>query len=120
MIEKHKTGAATLLTSILAKAATNMLAIRTVLGLVPALLRTNVAIRLSILVFDRAAATVNPPNKSIITGVHIAEKTYAVAAFESSRLFGGSSDRTTFNTTHKKGMINEVTKRGMACTLLIN
>lgn len=84
MMEKHKTGAATLLTSILAKAATNIFATRTVLGFVPALLRTNVAIRLSILVLDRAAATVKPPSSSMITGVHIAEKTYAVAAFESS------------------------------------
>ena len=71
MIEKHSTGAATLLTSMLANAATNMLATTTVLGRVPALLRTNVAIRLSILHFDSAAAIVKPPRRSMITGVHI-------------------------------------------------
>ena len=64
-----------MLTSILAKAATNMVAMRTVLGCVPALLRTKVAIRLSILHLDKAAARVNPPRSSIITGVHMAAKT---------------------------------------------
>lgn len=75
MIEKHKTGAATLLTSMLANAATNMFATMTVLGRVPALLRTKVAILLSILHFDSAAAIVNPPRRSIMTGVHMAANT---------------------------------------------
>lgn len=74
-MEKHSTGAATLLTSILAKAATNMVAMSTVLGCVPALLRTKVAIRLSILHLDKAAATVKPPRRSMMTGVHIAANT---------------------------------------------
>lgn len=74
MMEKHNTGAATLLISMLANAATNMLAMRTVLGVVPALLNTKVAIRLSIWHLDRAAARVKPPSNSMITGVHMAEK----------------------------------------------
>ncbi|KAK5635886.1 hypothetical protein RRF57_011598 [Xylaria bambusicola] len=75
MILKQRTGAATLLTSILANAATNILAMSTVRGRVPALLKTNVAMRLSILHFDKAAATVNPPRSSMMTGVHMAENT---------------------------------------------
>ncbi len=74
MIEKQRTGDATLLIHILANIATNMLVIKTVLGFVPALLKTNVAIIFAISYFDRAAAMVKPPNSSIITGVHIAAK----------------------------------------------
>lgn len=74
MMEMHRTGAATLLTSMLANAATSIFARMTVLGFVPALLRTNVAMRLSILHLDRAAASVKPPSSSIMTGVHIAAK----------------------------------------------
>ena len=75
MIEKQSTGAATLLIHILANMATNMLTNKTVLGFVPALLRTKVAIILAILYFDSAAAIVKPPNSSMMTGVHMAEKT---------------------------------------------
>jgi hypothetical protein len=75
MMEKHSTGAATLLIHILANMATNMLTSRTVLGFVPALLRTRVAIILAILYFERAAAMVKPPSSSMMTGVHMAEKT---------------------------------------------
>jgi hypothetical protein len=75
MIEKHKTGAATLLIHMLANMATNMLVSRTVLGLVPALLRTKVAIIFAMLYFERAAAIVKPPRSSMMTGVHIAAKT---------------------------------------------
>jgi hypothetical protein len=74
IMEKHNTGAATLLIHMLAKAATNMLVTRTVRGLVPALLRTNVAIRLAISYFDSAAAMVKPPSRSMMTGVHMAPK----------------------------------------------
>jgi hypothetical protein len=35
--------------------------------------------------FDMAAAIVNPPNRSMITGVHMAAKTALVAALESRR-----------------------------------
>jgi hypothetical protein len=75
MMEKHSTGAATLLIHILANMATNMLTRRTVLGLVPALLRTRVAIILAMLYLDSAAAMVKPPSSSMMTGVHMAEKT---------------------------------------------
>jgi len=85
MIDKHNTGAATLLIHILAKAATNMFVTRTVRGLVPALLRTKVAILFAISYLDRAAATVKPPSSSNITGVHIAATMYFVALVASIR-----------------------------------
>jgi hypothetical protein len=59
---------------MLIKVATNIVVRRTVRGVVPALLRTNVAIRFAMLYFERAAAIANPPNSNMITGVHIAEK----------------------------------------------
>jgi hypothetical protein len=74
MMEKQRTGAATLLIHMLANMATNMFVSRTVLGFVPALLSTKVAIILAILYLDSAAAMVKPPSRSIMTGVHIAEK----------------------------------------------
>lgn len=120
IIEKHNTGAATLLMSMLAKAATNIFAMSTVLGFVPALLSTNVAIRLSILVLDKAAARVKPPSNSMMTGVHIAAKMYAVAFLESSLLWGGSSEMTTLRRTQRKGTIREVTNSGIACDRLIS
>lgn len=113
MMEKHKTGAATLLIHILAKAATNMFVRSTVLGRVPALLRTVVAILFAMSYFERAAAIVKPPRSSMITGVHIAEKMYFVAAGASSLWWGFSSDRTTCSTTHKNGIIKDVTNRGI-------
>lgn len=75
MIEKHSTGAATLLIHILANIATNIFVNSTVLGFVPALLSTNVAIIFAILYFDKAAAIVKPPSSSMMTGVHMAAKT---------------------------------------------
>lgn len=63
-----------MLISMLANAATSMFAISTVLGFVPALLSTKVAIRLSIIHLDRAAARVKPPRRSMMTGVHMAAK----------------------------------------------
>jgi hypothetical protein len=74
-MEKHSTGAATLLIHILANIATNMFTSNTVRGFVPALLRTSVAIILAMLYFDSAAAMVKPPRSSMMTGVHMAEKT---------------------------------------------
>jgi hypothetical protein len=85
MSEKHSTGAATLLIHILANAATNMLVTRTVRGLVPALLRTKVAILFAMSYLDSAAATVKPPRRSMITGVHIAAKIYWAALSDPSR-----------------------------------
>ena len=75
IILKHNTGAATLLIHILANIATPILVNNTVLGFVPALLSTNVAIILAILYFDNAAAIVKPPSRSMMTGVHIDAKT---------------------------------------------
>ena len=85
MIEKQRTGAATLLIHILAIIATNILVISTVRGRVPALLNTKVAMSLAIWYFDSAAAIVKPPSKSMMTGVHMAAKTYFVASLGSSR-----------------------------------
>ncbi len=116
MMEKHKTGAATLLISMLANAATSMLVRRTVLGCVPALLRTNVASFLSILHFDRAAANVKPPRSSMMTGVHMEEKTNPAAPLEFNLLYGGTSSRTTLRTMQRNGMISDVTNRGIAFT----
>ena len=118
MMEKHRTGAATLLMSMLANAATNMLAIRTTFGDVPALLNTNVAMRLSILHFDRAAARVNPPRRSIITGLHIDEKTNDAASFAERRLKPplSSLSFTTRRTTQRKGITREVANRGIVYT----
>lgn len=75
MMEKHRTGAATLLIHMLANIATNIFVSNTVRGFVPALLSTKVAMILAMLYLDRVAAMVNPPRRSIITGVHMAEKT---------------------------------------------
>lgn len=75
MMEKHNTGAATLLIHMLANMATNMLVSKTVLGFVPALLSTKVAIIFAMLYLESAAAIVNPPRRSMMTGVHMAEKT---------------------------------------------
>lgn len=113
MMEKHRTGAATLLIHILANAATNIFVTRTVRGLVPALLSTKVAILFAISYFDSAAATVNPPRRSMMTGVHMAANIYFVAAPASSRWWGLSSDRTTLKTTHRNGIMRDVTKRGI-------
>lgn len=88
MIEKHSTGEATLLIHMLSIMATNMLVIRTVLGRVPALLRTKVAIIFAIWNFESAAAIVKPPSSSMMTGVHIAANTYFVASLGSSRWCG--------------------------------
>ena len=112
MMEKQRTGAATLLIHMLATRATNIFVISTVRGRVPALLSTNVAISFAMEYFDKAAAMVKPPSNSIITGVHMAEKTYWVALFVSSRRCV-SSDRTTCSTTAKNGTSNAVTNSGM-------
>ena len=74
MILKHSTGAATFEIHMLANVATPMLVNSTVLGLVPALLRTNVAIIFAMLYLLNAAAIVKPPSRSMMTGVHMAAK----------------------------------------------
>ena len=75
IMEKHRTGAATLLIHMLKIIATNIFVRRTVRGLVPALLNTKVAMSLAMWYFDKAAAIVKPPSKSMMTGVHMAAKT---------------------------------------------
>ena len=74
MMLKQSTGAATLLIHILANVATPILVSSTVLGFVPALDSTNVAIILAMLYLLNAAAIVKPPSRSMMTGVHIAAK----------------------------------------------
>lgn len=112
MMEKHRTGAATLLIHMLAINATNMLVSSTVRGRVPALLRTKVAINLAIEYLESAAAMVKPPNSSMMTGVHMAANIYTVALLESS-LWWVSSERTTRRMTTKNGTRSAVTKSGM-------
>lgn len=114
IIEKQSTGAATLLISILANAATNMLAKITVRGCVPALLSTKVARCLSIRHLDNAAASVKPPRSSMMTGVHMAAKMYLAASFAPRRTEGSTSEWTTRRTTQRKGIVKEVTNKGMA------
>ena len=74
-----------MLIHMLANAATNILVTRTVRGLVPALLRTKVAILFAMSYFESAAAIVKPPRRSMITGVHMAAKMYFAAASASNR-----------------------------------
>jgi len=88
-MEKHSTGAATLLIHILANIDTNMHAKSTFRGRVPALLSTKVAIILAILCLESAAAMVKPPSSSMMTGVHMAPNTYDAAALLSRRRYGG-------------------------------
>ena len=113
MIEKHRTGAATLLIHMLAKAATNIFVTSTTRGFVPALLSTNVAILFAISYFDSAAAMAKPPSSSMIVGVHIAANIYLVASLVLRRRWSVSSDRTTLRITQRNGTSNEVTKRGI-------
>lgn len=115
MMEKHKTGAATLLIHILAIMATNMLTMRTVRGRVPALLRTKVANILAMWYFERAAAMVKPPRRSMMTGVHIDAKIYRVALFAPSRWCGFSSDLETRRMTARNGTKRAVTNSGRTC-----
>lgn len=75
-----------MLIHILKNMLTNMFVTRTTRGLVPALLRTKVAIRRAMSYLDNAAAIVNPPSRSMITGVHIDAKTTLVAVSGSKRV----------------------------------
>ena len=84
-MEKQSTGAATLLIHILANMATNMLVMRTLRGFVPALLSTKVAIIFAMLYLLSAAAIVKPPRRSMMTGDHMALKSYEAADNDSRR-----------------------------------
>ena len=88
MMEKQRTGEATLLIHMLRMRATNMLVMRTVRGRVPALLRTRVARYLAIWNLESAAAIVKPPSRSMMTGVHMDAKTYLAASGGLSRECG--------------------------------
>ena len=118
MMEKQRTGAATLLIHMLAIIPTNMLTSNTVRGLVPALLKTKVAMSFAMEYLERAAAIVKPPNSNIMTGVHMEAKTYLVASFGPNRLYGFWSDRTICNTTTRKGTSSDVTNSGMTCRII--
>lgn len=72
---KQSVGAATLLIHILAKHATPMNASRTVLGRVPAKLRTFVISTRSMAVLLSADAMVKPPMRSIMVGENMTENT---------------------------------------------
>ena len=73
---KHSVGAATLLIHMLAKQDTPMNDNKTVLGRVPAKLRTRVISSRSIFVLLSADAIVNPPISNMIVGENITEKIY--------------------------------------------
>lgn len=73
---KHSVGAATLLIHMLAKQDTPINESSTVLGRVPAKLRTRVISTRSILVLLNADAIVNPPMRSMMVGENMTEKMY--------------------------------------------
>lgn len=99
---------------MLANVATNMVVSRTVLGLVPALLRTKVAMIFAMLYFDSAAAIVKPPRRSMMTCDHIAEKMNFVALSEVIRRCGFSGSLTTRSMTTRNGTRSDVTNNGIA------
>lgn len=71
---------------MLAKQDTPMKARRTLLGCVPAKLRTRVIKTRSMLVLLKADEIVKPPMSNMIVGENIAEKTSLQAIFKSDRL----------------------------------
>ena len=117
-MEKQRTGEATLLIHMLKIRATNMFVSSTVRGLVPALLSTKVARSFAIWNFERAAAMVKPPRRSMMTGVHIDAKTYLAASGGVSRVCGLRSSRTTCRMITRKGTKRDVTKSGMTFSLV--
>lgn len=96
---------------------TNILVKSSIRGCEPALLRTSMAIRRAISYLDKAAATVKPPRRSIMTGVHIDANAAVVASLGPRRLYGFSSEHRTRSTTTRNGTSSDVTKRGMTCLL---
>jgi hypothetical protein len=73
---KHNVGAATLLIHILAKQDTPIKESSTVLGRVPAKLKTRVISTRSMLVLLNADAMVNPPISSMMVGENMTENIY--------------------------------------------
>lgn len=72
---------------MLAKQDTPMKARRTLLGFVPAKLRTRVIKTRSMLVLLKADEIVKPPMSNMIVGENIAEKTNLQAIFKSDRFY---------------------------------
>ena len=103
-----------MLISMLDTIAMNILVSSTTRGFVPALLRTNVAIRLATLYFERAAAIVKPPSRSMITEVHIALNTNEAVSLVSRRFCEEPGSRTTRSTTTRNGTNKDVTNSGFA------
>lgn len=106
-----------MLIHILRNMLTNMLVRRTMLGFVPALLKTNIAIRRAMSYFDNAAAIVNPPSRSIMTGVHMDANAKSVACLGPSRSWGSSSDLIIPSKTTKNGIRSDVTNSGITCNI---
>jgi hypothetical protein len=77
-----------------------------------------VAIIFAMLYFDTAAAMVKPPSRSMMTGDHVALKTYEAAALDSRHLWGAVSLRTTLRVMARKGTGREVTKKGDCLDML--
>lgn len=94
------------------KSATNIFVKRMKCGFVPAEAKMWVERTLAMLYLERAAAKVNPPNKSMMTLDHIDDK----MNWEDSRAAMGwevTGSLMTGNTTMSRGIIREVTKRGI-------
>lgn len=114
---------------MLANVATNIKTRSTTLGFDPAAFKMRVAVMTSSLVFDRTAAMVKPPIRSMIVGENIWEKmylqvvrtiqivmymTHLVESAAVIRLSFPSEVRRTRRKTTSSGAASEVTKRGMA------
>ena len=112
MIERHNTGAATLLIHMLANVATNIFDKSTKLGFVPALDNTKVAMILAIWYLLNAPAIAKPPKSNIITGENMAWNIYLVASCAGS-WWWLSSLRKTPKHTANKGTKSEVTNSGI-------
>ena len=72
-----------MLIHILAKVATDMRTSKMTLGFSPAALRIRDAVMTSSRVFERTAAIVKPPIRSIIVGENIWEKIYLLISYYS-------------------------------------
>ena len=94
------------------KSATNIFVKRMKCGFVPAEAKMCVESTLAMLYLERAAAKVNPPSKSMMTLDHIVDS----INWEESRGDIGwevTGSLMTGNTTISRGIIREVTKRGI-------
>lgn len=113
---------------MLANVATHINTSKMTLGLEPAALRIRDAVMTSNRVFERTAAIVKPPIRSMIVGENIWEKmyldvsffhdrefdTYLVASAAVNRVSFPSDDRRARSRTTRNGTASEVTNSGMA------